>query len=115
MPYFEKLAAFAVGLAPAATHVKYMDMSRVSLKDHAGPSISSACSIASGLLTTEVAVILLGLRSPQASPLYVQFDAFRMKYRRGRLLWGNRGPLQRLKRWVVKRRFSHLRNDLSSD
>ena len=48
MSYFEKLAAFAVGLAPSAMHVKYMDMSRVSIKDHAGPSISSACSIASG-------------------------------------------------------------------
>lgn len=106
MPYFEKLAAFAVGLAPSAMHVKYMDMSHVSLKDHAGPSISSACSIATGLLTTEVVTLLLGLRSPQRAPKFVQFDAFRMKYRRGRLWFGNRGPLQRLKRWLVMRRFA---------
>lgn len=115
MPYFEKLAAFAVGLAPAAMHIKYMDMSHVSLKDHAGPSISSACSIASGLLTTEALIILLGLRLPQKAPRYVQFDAIRMKYRRGRLFFGNRGPLQRLKRWVVKRRFSSQRGDLPDD
>lgn len=105
MSYFEKLAAFAVGLAPAAMHVKYMDMSHVSLKDHAGPSISSACNIATGLLTTEVLVLLLGLRAPQAAPHYVQFDALRMKYRRGRLFAGNRGPLQALKRWLVMRKF----------
>lgn len=105
MSYFEKLAAFAVGLAPSAKHVKYMDMSRVSLKDHAGPSISSACSIASGLLTTEVLILLLDLRPAQKAPRFVQFDAYRMKYRRGWLWFGNRGPLQRLKRWLVMRRF----------
>jgi len=105
MPYFDKLAAFAVGLAPSAIHVKYMDMRYVSLKDHAGPSISSACSIASGLLTTEVLVLLLNLREGQKAPKFVQFDAFRMKYRVGSLRWGNRGPFQRLKRWLVKRKF----------
>jgi hypothetical protein len=113
MSYFEKLAAFAVGLAPSAMHVKYMDMSRVSLKDHAGPSISSACAIASGLLTTEVLVLLLGLRSPQDAPRFIQFDAYRMKYRRRRLLFGNRGPLQRLKRWLVMRKFQGQAGDLA--
>lgn len=105
MSYHEKLAAFAIGLAPAAMHVKYIDMRYVSLKDHAGPSNAAACSIASGLLTAEALMLLLGLREPQKAPHYVQFDAFRMKYRRGRLLFGNRGPLQRLKRWLVIRRF----------
>ena len=112
MTYFEKLAAFAVGLAPSALHVNYMDMSYVSLKDHYGPSISSACSIATGLLTTEVLVILLGLRSPQKVPVFVQFDAFRMKYRRRRLIFGNRGPLQRLKRWLVQRQFADQADDV---
>lgn len=105
MPYFEKLAAFAVGLAPSATHVSYMDFSHVSLKDHAGPSISSACNIATGLLTAEVLFLLLGLRSPQKAPKFIQFDAYRMKYKVGRLLFGNRGPLQRLKRHLVMRKF----------
>lgn len=105
MSYFEKLAAFAVGLAPAALHVSYMDMSHVSLEDHSGPSISSACSIASGLLTTEVLLLLTGGRPPQDAPVFVQFDAFRMRYRKGRLWFGNRGPIQRLKRVIVMRRF----------
>jgi hypothetical protein len=105
MSYFEKLAAFAVGLAPLAMHVKYMDMSYVSLKNHSGPSLSSACNIATGLLTTEVLVLLLNLRSSQKAPIYVQFDALRMKYKKGRLWFGNRGPLQRLKKWVVMRKF----------
>jgi molybdopterin/thiamine biosynthesis adenylyltransferase len=113
MSYFEKLAAFAVGLAPSAMHVKYMDMSRVSLKDHAGPSISSACAIASGLLTTEVLVLLLGLRPAQRAPRFIQFDAFRMRYRRGKLILGNRGPFQRLKRWLVMRKFRHQAGEVT--
>jgi molybdopterin/thiamine biosynthesis adenylyltransferase len=114
MPYFEKLAAFAVGLAPVAMHVKYMDMSHVSLKNHSGPSLASGCNIATGLLTTEVLVLLLGLRAPQAAPAYVQFDALRMKYKKGRLWFGNRGPLQRLKKWVVMRKFRAQAGDVTS-
>lgn len=105
MSYYDKLAAFAVGVAPSALHVSYLDMGYVSLKDHCGPSISSGCNLATGLLTTEVLVLLLGLRAPQQAPRFTQFDAFRLKYRRGKLRFGNRGPLQRLKRWIVKRQF----------
>jgi molybdopterin/thiamine biosynthesis adenylyltransferase len=105
MDYYDKLAAFAVGVAPAALHIKYLDMTYVNLKAHSGPSISAGCNLATGLLTTEVLVLLLGLRPAHLAPRYLQFDAFRMKFRRGSLRLGNRGPLQKLKRWVVKRQF----------
>ena len=103
---FDQLAAFAVGVAPRGTHWQYMDTSRVDLVEKAGPSIASACAISAGLLTTEVLIVVLERRDPQASPRFVQFDPYRCIYRRGRLLWGNRGPLQRIKRWLVKRRFA---------
>lgn len=105
MTPFDTLAAFSVGLTPRGTHLKYMDMARVDLNRHAGPSLASACDISAGLLTTEVFVHLLRRRPVLAAPAYVQFDPYRGIYRRGRLWLGNSGPLQRLKRWFVRRRF----------
>jgi molybdopterin/thiamine biosynthesis adenylyltransferase len=105
MSTFEQLIAFAVGLAPKGTHLKYMDLSKVSLSEQSGPSIASACNIGAGLLATEVVILLLGRRRAQSAPCYVQFDPYRCQYKRGRLWWGNRGPIQRLKRWIVTRRF----------
>ena len=110
MSLYDQLVAFAVGLTPAATHRAYMDMRRVDLSSGAAPSMASACDISAGLLTTEMLVILLERRPPQAAPHYVQFDAYRCIYKTGKLRWGNRGPLQRLKRWVIARQFREQRS-----
>ena len=112
MSLYDQLVAFAVGLTPAATHRAYMDMRRVDLSSGAAPSMASACDISAGLLTTEMLVILLKRRPPQAAPHYVQFDAYRCMYKTGKLRWGNRGPLQRLKRWVIARQFRAQRSIL---
>lgn len=82
-----------------------MDLTRVDLNSHAGPSLASACDISAGLLTTEVFTHLLKRRPLQAVPAFVQFDPYRGIYRRGRLLLGNKGPMQQLKRWLVARKF----------
>lgn len=105
MAPFDQLVAFSIGLTPRGTHWKYMDLSRVDLNSHAGPSLASACDISAGLLTTEVFAHLLKRRPVQAAPTFIQFDPYRGLYRRGRLLLGGKGPLQRLKRWVVARKF----------
>ena len=105
MSPFDQLVAFTVGLTPRGTHWKYMDMKRVDVNSHAGPSLASACDISAGLLTTEIFTHLLQRRPLQAAPAYIQFDPYRRIYRRGRLLFGNKGPLQQLKRWVVARKF----------
>jgi hypothetical protein len=105
MAPFDQLVAFSIGLTPRGTHWKYMDLTRVDLNSHAGPSLASACDISAGLLTTEVFTHLLKRRPLQAAPAYVQFDPYRGLYRRGRLLFGNKGPLQQFKRWMVARKF----------
>lgn len=109
MSLYDQLVCFAVGLTPAATHRPYMDMKRVDLTSGAAPSMACACNISTGLLTTEVMVLLLNRRAPQAAPHYVQFDAYRGVYKKGKLRWGNKGPLQRLKRWVIARQFKDQR------
>ncbi|WP_051221924.1 ThiF family adenylyltransferase [Neptunomonas japonica] len=107
MDNYNKLVAFAVGLCPRGTHWKYMDSSKVDLTSQSGPSLSSACNIASGLLTTEALCLLLNRdeRQVKAAPHYTQFDPYRRIYRTGYLRFGNRGPIQKLKKWLVARQF----------
>jgi len=105
MAPFDQLVAFSVGLTPRGTHWKYMDLSKVDLNSHAGPSLACACDISAGLLTTEVFAHLLNRRPVQAAPTYIQFDPYRGIYRKGRLFFGGKGPLQSLKRWAVAQKF----------
>lgn len=112
MDLFDQLIAFTVGVAPWGTHWRYMDTTKVDSSDHAGPSLSSACNIATGLLTAEVLIILLNKRPAMSAPNYMQFDPYRCVYRKGKLRWGNRGPLQRIKRMLAARKFADQRHKL---
>jgi molybdopterin/thiamine biosynthesis adenylyltransferase len=109
MKRHEQLAAFAVGLAPRATHFQYLDLSRVSFGSNAGPSVAFACHLASGVMAAEALKILLGRTAPRAAPHYSQFDAYRCILRHGKLRFGNRHPLQRLKRWWLNRQVDRKR------
>jgi hypothetical protein len=95
--------AFLLGLTPAATQRTYMDLSRADPKRGRGPSAGLACQLCSGVATAETLKILLQRGTVRPAPYYFQFDAYRQEFRRGRLLWGNRHPLQRLKRWRARR------------
>jgi hypothetical protein len=105
MSRLEELVAFAVGLTPRATHLRYMDLSGVNLDSGAGPSTALACHLASGVAAAEILKILLGRRGVLPVPWYLQFDAYRQILRKGRLRGGNRHPWQRFKRWFLARRF----------
>lgn len=104
----EEIAAFAVGLAPRATHLRYLDLSAVDPQSGRGPSVGLACQLCAGVAAAEVVKILLGRGSLRPVPHYSQFDAYRQILRTGRLAWGNRHPLQRLKRWYLSRRLRSL-------
>jgi molybdopterin/thiamine biosynthesis adenylyltransferase len=102
----EGLIAFAVGLTPAATHLKYLDLSKVDLNSHTGPSTVAACQLCAGVTAAEAVKILTGRGRVRPAPWYSQFDAFRQVFRRRYLLGGNRHPWQMLKRWWLRRRFA---------
>jgi len=108
MSPFEIMIAFIVGLAPAGTHMSYMDLTRVEPSEQAGPSSAAAISLIAGIISTEALVVLLNRRPPAAAPAYSQFDPYKGVYKRGKLRWGNRGPIQRLKRWLVARKFKSM-------
>ena len=106
MSRVDQLIAFAVGLTPKATHLPYMDLSKASIKERTGPSSSLACQLASGVTAAAAIRILTKRNPPDAAPRYQQFDAYRNRFCHGKLWMGNRGPLQRLKRALLKRQFA---------
>jgi len=103
MPPQDKHLSFGLGLAPRPTHIKYMDLSKVDLDSKAGPSLNIACQICSGMAATEAVRIILDKGGIKPVPYYFQFDPFLQKYRKGKLYFGNRNPIQRTKIWVVKK------------
>jgi molybdopterin/thiamine biosynthesis adenylyltransferase len=104
----EQLAAFTVGLAPAALQFPYVDISRVNIAEQYGPSVGLACELCAGVAAAESLKLLLDRGGVRPVPCYAQFDAYRGKFRRGRLSGGNRHPLQRLKRWWLLRTVANL-------
>lgn len=113
MDRLDQLIAFAVGLTPRATHLGYLDLNEVSLDKATGPSAGLACHLASGVAAAESLKILLGRGVIRPAPSYFQFDAYRQVLRKGRRRFGNRHPLQRLKRWWLKRRIQSQRSETS--
>ncbi|HWP60805.1 MAG TPA: ThiF family adenylyltransferase [Candidatus Acidoferrales bacterium] len=105
---FDQLLNFFIGLAPAALHLSYMDLSSVNPATGRGPSSIIGCQLAASLTGAEALRILLGRGASRLAPAYLQFDAYRQKLRAGRLRNGNRNWLQRLKRSIVARRLRAL-------
>jgi molybdopterin/thiamine biosynthesis adenylyltransferase len=101
---FDELTAFAVGVVPALLHLKYLDLSVFfQPAEKKAASVVAACNLASGIVATEIARILLGRKGTVAAPGYAQFDMYRQRLKCGRLWWGNRHPVQRLRRrWLRK-------------
>ena len=97
----EKLLSFGLGLAPAATHMKYMDLSRVDLDSKAGPSLSPACQLCASLAATEALKIVLNRGEIKPVPHYMQIDPYLRKCKKGYLYKGNRNPIQQLKKKYV--------------
>ena len=97
MSDLEHFSALATGLAPKATHFRYIDLNYVKA-DGRAPSLGLACQLASGVAAAEIAKILTGKTDlVRSAPCFQQFDAYRCLLRKGRLWGGNRHPLQRVK------------------
>jgi molybdopterin/thiamine biosynthesis adenylyltransferase len=101
MEYQEMIAAFASGLAPHPYHLRYLDMSKVSLSGKTGPALSLACTLSASLVATEVAKIVTGKGRITPVPHYLQIDLLRGKVKQGYLFMGGRNPLQKLKKWLI--------------
>jgi molybdopterin/thiamine biosynthesis adenylyltransferase len=108
MAPLDQLIAFAVGLAPRATHRAYVDLRSVDPATHRAPSTGFACHVCSGVAAAEILKIRLGRSPVRPAPWYFQFDPYRQVLRKGYLRWGNRHPVQRLKRWLFRKQADRL-------
>jgi molybdopterin/thiamine biosynthesis adenylyltransferase len=103
MDQADRLIAFLVGLTPRATQRAYVDLTQVDPRTGTGPSAGLSCHVCSGVVAAEVVKILLRRSPIRPAPWYCQFDAYRQKLVKGRLLGGNRHPWQRVKRAILRR------------
>lgn len=107
LPDEEKALRFLLGLAPAGLHFGYLvDLSRVDLANHRGPSTIMACQMCAGTAATEALKILLNRGKIRAAPHALHFDAYRGKLARTWRPGGNANPLQRLMLKVARKRLS---------
>ena len=106
MDEVEKIIAFAMGLAPKGLHLSYIDPESVDISAQKGPSLSAACFLCASMATVEVLRIILGRPGGVRVPEYVQFDPYKMRFVKSCLRWGNKGPIQRFKIWIAKRRYA---------
>lgn len=104
----EKYLLFYLGNAPTDLHGAYIDRSYIKLAERKGPSLGLATQLCSGMAAAESMKLLLGRGNVFAAPFYHQFDAYRGIYRRAKLRWGNRGPLQRLKFILARKKFAAM-------
>jgi len=108
---FEKLLRFTIGLVPARLHLGYMSFPKERLIEmETGPSIASSVYVGGGFLSAEVLFAITKRRNLFAAPYYTQLDLLRGIHVRRRLLWGNRGPLQRLALWLARREYGPARD-----
>jgi molybdopterin/thiamine biosynthesis adenylyltransferase len=97
----DQFAAFVIGLTPRGTHPPYFDYSFVQQTGQ-GPSVAAACRLAAGVVGAEAVKLLLGRGKVRAAPRYQQFDAYRYILRKGWMPLGNRNPIQRVKRRLLR-------------
>src|SRR5690606_28147733 len=77
----EQLIAFAVGCTPSPVHLAYLDLRKFFRPGtRQGGSVSLACQMASGIVATEVARVILGWPGCRPAPHYAQFDARRQQF-----------------------------------
>ena len=102
-PDLEAILKFYVGIVPAMLHRTYAMPRHIRLEERAGPSVSGGLMLLAGVGCTEALRVLLRRPGLLPAPGYWHFDVYRHRYAQGRLRWGNRGPLQRAKLWLLRR------------
>lgn len=101
-----KVIQLALGYSPAAYHIKYMDPASVDLQNAKGPSSIAGIRLCSAMVTTQVICKLLRHERLQTAPWYTHIDLRRFKFKHRYLLFGNRNPLQKLKKTIALARIS---------
>ncbi len=104
-----RLVNFIVGVTPAALHRSYLvDMSSVNLATRDLPSTGLACEICAGVSAAQAVKILLGRGKIEPVPTYHHFDAYKCRWKKGKLRGGNANWRQRIKLAFAYREVARL-------
>jgi molybdopterin/thiamine biosynthesis adenylyltransferase len=104
-----QLIQFVLGLAPERAHRSYFPPGAVDFEKRRAPSLAPGCLLASVLVATAIANLVVKKRPPKIVPYFSQFDPLVQMYKTGYLRGGNRNPKQRAKRWWILRTNRALR------
>ena len=99
----ERVIALIAGIAPKPFMLKYLDRSRPDFEGRRLPSVGAAPFMIAGVMAAEVTRVLTGKGQPMSAPTVYQFDALLRQFRKKTYHWGMRGPVQRLKRFLLDR------------
>lgn len=97
----EEMAAFLIGTCPSLLHLGQIDPNYLNFTKKAGPSLAPAVELCAAVACIETMQILTKKRKPFLAPWYFQFDASQRRMAKKFLPWGNRNPLQILKRKIA--------------
>ena len=104
-----QLIQFVLGLAPERAHRSYFPPGALDFEKRRAPSLAPGCLLASVLVATAIANLVVKKRPTKVVPHFSQFDPLVQTYKTGYLRGGNRNPKQRAKRWWVLRTNRALR------
>jgi molybdopterin/thiamine biosynthesis adenylyltransferase len=102
----EKFTRFILGLIPHLRPFKYLITDEINSAERRGPSSAAAVTLCSGFAAVEALKVLLNKGEVRATPYCHYYDPYLMRFKCGYLRWGNRGPLQKMKYEIVKRKVS---------
>ncbi len=112
LPPARQYVNLLLGVNPKGFHRSYLvDPFRVDLPRRRGPSTPIGVQLCAAVVGAEALKILLGRGRVRAAPWYHQFDTYVGKWKRGYLPFGNRNPIQAVKRRVAYRLFDRLSRD----
>ena len=107
---FTQVLKFLIGLAPKATHAKYVDFSVEKIsKIKTGPSIANAVNLGVALLTNEVLMSVTKRREPMFAPHTLQIDMYLQRYEKVKIGRGNKSLIQRLKLYFAAKKYASAR------
>ncbi len=110
---FDTMLRFVAGAVPSTFHNRYMDLGQASVADRRNVGIASSVRLCASLVATEVLALILQRYALPLAPAYSVFDPYPKRYLQGKLRWGNRGPLQRIKIELMRRRFLSQSEDVN--
>jgi hypothetical protein len=103
MPRRELLIAFVAGLAPKPFALRYSSLDDVDT-ERGLPCVGAAPFMIAGVIASEVVNLITAKTPPIAVPTVIQYDAMLRKFRRQRYPLGMRGPIQTLKKAILRRK-----------